>query len=189
MKKEKQLLREKALAKRGALSAKQVREKSRKIAERLFRLREFIEAKNIFCYMGFGNEVQTRKITEGALKSGKGVFVPKVKGKKMLACAFTSFKAMEKSAFGIFEPKKCRSIPLKKIDLVIAPGLAFDRKLNRLGFGKGFYDRFLKKLPKKTKRIALAFECQVFGKVPAEKKDEKMDFVVTEKRVLRSSLK
>lgn len=88
-------------------------------------------------------------------------------------------------AFGILEPKPfCPPVKVEEIDLIVVPGRAFDECCNRLGRGLGYYDRFLKNLPQHALKIALAFECQIFRRIPIKPNDVPMDVVITEKRTI-----
>ncbi len=77
---------------------------------------------------------------------------------------------------------------MDKIDLVIVPGVAFDEDLNRIGFGKGYYDRILYRLSSRAKKVAVAHDFQVLNSIPSEEHDVKMDIIVTEKRVIGATL-
>jgi 5-formyltetrahydrofolate cyclo-ligase len=93
--------------------------------------------------------------------------------------------------FGILEPTaELRELPPRQvlpsqIDLALVPGVVFDRQGNRLGYGRGFYDRLLRQLPREVLRVGLAFECQVVEELPVEPHDERMDWLVTEAGVRR----
>ncbi|MCS7185823.1 MAG: 5-formyltetrahydrofolate cyclo-ligase [Armatimonadetes bacterium] len=88
-------------------------------------------------------------------------------------------------AFGILEPKpSCPLVTPDEIDIIVVPGRAFDECCNRLGRGLGYYDRFLKGLPQKTLKVALAFECQIVRRIPTKPNDVPMDVVITEKRTI-----
>ena len=145
----KDFIRKFILAKRNALAKKQINEKSAKISKKLFSLPEFKRAKTIFTYVSFGSEAGTREIIGKSIALGKIVAVPiaDFKKKKLEIVQFTSFSSMKKSRFGVPEPdsKKAKWIPASQIDLVVVPGVAFDLKRNRIGYGKGFYDAFLSK--------------------------------------------
>jgi len=158
--------------------------KSLKIQRKLFRLNEFKKSKNIFFYVSMQNEVNTLPMIDRVLKEGKKVFVPLCDaGKtKLHFYEIKSRKDLKKGSFGILEPPAEEKKPadLKKIDCVIVPGLAFDKENNRLGRGKGYYDGFLKKLPKRTKKIGLGFSFQVVEKLPIEDHDQQLDFVLTD---------
>jgi len=161
---------------------------SLKIWNRLKKSKDFKQAKRIMFYAAIPEEVETRHMIEESIKSGKKVLVPFVNRKKqtMSACFIKSYRRdLEKGCFGIPEPKKelRRVFNKKNIDLVIVPGSAFDLKGTRIGFGGGYYDRFLKTLKKKTK-IALAFDFQLDLQLPSDLHDVKMDKIITGRRII-----
>jgi 5-formyltetrahydrofolate cyclo-ligase len=186
----KQTLKQKILQKRKSLSKEKITEKSRLIRKNLYSLEEFKKAKNILFYVSFGNEVGTRKTIKDLLaKKEKKVIVPYVlKNYPILQVSeLKDFNWLEPKTFGIPEPKELyiREFSHKKLDLVIIPGIVFDKKGYRIGYGHGYYDRFLKTLNKNVKKVGLAFELQLVDEIPEEKHDVPVDIVVTEKRVLK----
>jgi len=186
----KERLRRQKLSGRKALSGKEVAGKSRKIGKLLWGLPEFKDARTIMFYVSFGREVATHELIMKALKTRKKVVVPKIiKNSQLQACVIKNFKKdLKTGCFGILEPKHSirRVAPEKELDLVIVPGVCFDRtKGARIGFGQGFYDRFLGKVKGRALLIGLAFEKQLVKAIPCEKQDINMDMIVTEKRVIR----
>jgi 5-formyltetrahydrofolate cyclo-ligase len=146
--------------------------KSDKIKRRLFKEKCFKEAKSIMFYVSKKYEVDTFPMIEEALKKGKRVIVPvtKPKEKKLIPSEIKCPKQdLAEGRFGILEPKKkcIKAVSLKDIEAVIVPGIAFDRKGNRIGHGQGYFDRFLKNLPKKTPTIGLAFKLQLVRRINA----------------------
>ena len=119
----------------------------------------------------------------------KTVIVPYVEGNNPILqlSELKDFNWLEPKTFGIMEPKELyiREFSYKKLDLVIIPGIVLDKKGHRIGYGHGYYDRFLKTLNKDVKKIGLAFELQVVDEIPEEEHDVPVDIVVTEKRVLK----
>ena len=104
--------------------------------------------------------------------------------KTLEICQIKNISQLQKSHKKILEPHKdCQKIAPEKIDLIIVPGIAFDKQKNRIGYGDGFYDRLLKKT--KCPTIALAYEFQIVHNIPGEKHDVKVDQIITEKRILR----
>lgn len=109
--------------------------------------------------------------------------VPKVEGKDMLFYRLTDFGQLKPGYFGIPEPEEGEIVSWEDA-LMIMPGVAFDRSGHRVGYGGGFYDRFLEKHPG-IKRVAVAFDFQMFPAVPSEPTDISPEIIVTEKEVLR----
>lgn len=159
--------------------------KSKEIKKRLFNLDCYKKARNIMFYVSFDNEVNTHEMIKEALKD-KIVVVPitNVKEKKLELSEIRNFD-LKPNIFGVLEPIKKIEFDKDKLDLVIVPGIVFDEKGHRIGYGYGYYDRFLKTLRKDTLIIGLAYEFQIIKDIPAEKHDIKVDMVVSEKRVLR----
>lgn len=146
--------------------------KSSTIKERLFRTKEFIKAKIVMFYIAFDGEVNTADMIKAAKKLGKIIVVPICKKKRIIkACLFGDKERLVKGPYGILEPAVKNCVNLDNLDLVIVPGVAFDKKGHRLGRGKGYYDRFLKKLPRKTTSIGLAFDFQILPSIPATTHD------------------
>ena len=162
------------------------RTKSKAIQKKLFSRKEFLTSKCMMLYVSKGTaEVETGSIIKKALSVGKKVVLPVtlVREKDLRAVCFTGFKqSMKKSLYGIYEPKESKpgkSFNAKKIDLIIVPGVAFDKANNRLGRGKGYYDSFLKRIPKDTPKIGLGFRFQVLNKIPITARDIPLTTVIT----------
>jgi len=192
MEKIKNSLREKKLAERKKLNSAEIRTKSGKIKKLLFKLPEFQKATTVMFYVSFGKEVATHAMIREALNQKKKVVVPKIKSKRTLAVYEINDlnKDLERGSFGILEPlhSKRRITPKKEIDLIIVPGVCFDReKGTRLGFGAGYYDRFLSGIKDTTALIGIAFERQLAKGVPCMVHDVNMHKIVTERRILEFS--
>lgn len=146
--------------------------KSKIIKDKLFRTAEFIKAKIVMFYISCGGEVNTQNMIKEAQKLGKVVAVPVCKRNRIIKpCILPDKARLVKGLYGIYEPAIKRFIGLKDLDLVIIPGIAFDKGANRLGRGKGYYDCFLKKLPKQTETFGLAFDFQILPSIPATRTD------------------
>ncbi|MDD5291921.1 MAG: 5-formyltetrahydrofolate cyclo-ligase [Candidatus Omnitrophica bacterium] len=146
--------------------------RSFKIQNKLFSLPQFRKAKKILFYLSFDGEVETFRMIDKAVLLGKQVAVPVINknNKKITASLFVDCKSqLETGPYGIYQPKRecVRKIPLKNIDLIIVPAVAFDLKGNRLGRGQGYYDRMLCSLPRRIPTVGLAFDFQVLDRVPA----------------------
>ena len=154
-------------------------EKSRKsgiIKNRLFELEEFKKAKVVMFYVSLKDEVSTLSMIDDAARTGKRVCVPVIlkEEKRLIAGEIKDrVKDLERQHFGIFQPiaGHVREVPLEHIDLVVVPGIAFDKDNMRLGRGHGYYDRFLSLLPNRTKTIGLAFDFQVVENLPKDSHD------------------
>ena len=172
--------------KRLNLSKDEVLAKSRQIKKRLYRIDEFKKAKNILFYISYDGEVFTHDVIKEAFFD-KIVVVP-ISNKKdysLILSKLNSFKDLEEGPYGILEPKKERikEISIDEIDLIIVPGIAYDINGNRIGHGKGYYDRLLKNT--NAIIVALAFEFQIMENIPTDEHDKPVDIIITEKRIIK----
>jgi 5-formyltetrahydrofolate cyclo-ligase len=153
--------------------------KSRIIKKKLFQSLFFKKAKIVMFYISFGAEVDTREMIKQAKKLGKLIAVPVCGFKRTIRpCMWDGRQRLEKGHYGIPEPMQKRFCDNKALDLVIVPGVAFDRRGNRLGRGKGYYDKFLGRLPKDTPSIGLAFNFQILPNIPATPTDVSVHRVI-----------
>ncbi|GAB6121534.1 5-formyltetrahydrofolate cyclo-ligase [Dysgonomonas termitidis] len=141
----------------------------------------FQESKTIFIYNSLDDEVQTFDFIR-KWSAGKDFYLPVIEKDEMVFRRCTTNTCFQQSAFGIMEPVGDNYTDYKKVDLIIIPGVAFDRKMNRMGRGKAYYDRFLPKL--KAPRLGICFEFQLFDGIPADKNDVKMDYIVSENELI-----
>jgi 5-formyltetrahydrofolate cyclo-ligase len=177
---EKAILRQEMLAKRNSLSEAERKEKSDAIMEKLFEEHHFREAKCVSFYMPIGNEVDTRQMIARSVAAGKGVLLPAVASDHHLELRkFESFENMKKGRFAIMEPIS-EERPDEDPHVIILPGVAFGLCMHRLGYGKGYYDRLLARLP--SFRIGICFDLQVLERLPRHSDDQRMNMIITEKR-------
>ncbi|MFA6610476.1 MAG: 5-formyltetrahydrofolate cyclo-ligase [Candidatus Omnitrophota bacterium] len=151
-------------------------EKSDIIKRKLFNEEIYKKANVVMFYVSLKDEVDTLPMIDEAISAGKRICVPVIlkEEMKLIAGEIKDRKTdLERQHFGIYQPKKDKvsEIPLKDIDLVVVPGIAFDKKNVRLGRGHGYYDRFLCGLNKATKVIGLAFRFQVLDDLPQDSHD------------------
>lgn len=180
---EKKAIRKQIFAARKAQTDQQIEGWSKIIANSVTALPEYSSCQRIFAYADYNHEVMTKYIIEEAWKDGKEVAVPKVVGQDMVFYKLTDFAQLEKGYFGIPEPAYGEIIHWEDA-LMIMPGVAFDRANHRVGYGGGFYDRFLEKHPRIT-RVAVAFEFQMLPEVPTEPTDISPEIIVTERKIYR----
>lgn len=174
-------LRKEMIYARDAISESEKKEKSEVIKDKLFSLDEIKNAECIAFYISKGSEVETIDMIIEAIGLGKEIVVPHT-NEEIELVKFTSFEDLAPAKFGILEPKtkiKNKSMP----DVIIIPGLAFDLDMHRLGYGKGHYDMLLKKI--NAKRIGICFDFQIVEKIPKHEHDQRLDIIITEKRILR----
>jgi 5-formyltetrahydrofolate cyclo-ligase len=168
----------------GSYSPLEKSEKSGIIRDKLFNEEAFKKARVVMFYVSLKDEVDTCFMIDEALNAGKRVCVPVIlkEDKRLIAGEIRNrLEDLESQHFGIYQPKRDRvkEVPLDDIDLVVVPGVAFDRKNIRLGRGHGYYDRFLSGLPDTTKAIGLAFDFQVLEDLPKDPHDIPVSKVIT----------
>lgn len=185
--KQKQVLRKKIIDKLNCQTSVERRKNSKLIQKKLFSQKEFSISKCVMLYVSKGTgEVETGPIIKKALLMGKKVVLPTTvaRERKIRPVYLRDIKqCLKKGQYGIYEPKAPktkRPFRVKDIDVVIVPGVAFDRKNNRLGRGQGYYDNFLKRLPKTTSKIGLGFRFQMLKKIPTTMHDISLTMVITE---------
>ncbi len=162
-------------------------EKSKEICIKLRKLHDFIISSTIFVYLSMPEEVSTDMIIKQALDSKKVVTCPVVCKKQgvMKAAQLYGLDHVVPGAYGIREPEgKSLIIQETKIDLAIVPGVVFDKKGARIGYGGGYYDKFLPKLKKNTAIIALAFDLQIVNNITQDEYDVPVDIIITEQRII-----
>jgi 5-formyltetrahydrofolate cyclo-ligase len=175
-------LRECLLSKRRALTEPEIQQKSAVIAAQVCAMATFCASQTVMVYMALAQEVQTALIIEEALRQCKRVAVPVVRGLTLIAVECPREKAQFRCGpYGILEPRRTSSvIRPEEIQYVVVPGLAFDRRGRRLGFGKGYYDRFLRQVSTTAYSCGLAFCMQIVPCVPRMPHDVCMHGVMTE---------
>jgi len=141
--------------------------------------------KRVGLYYPFGDELSTLELMDKLAKKNFIIALPIINNKfEMSFYSWTPNEPLTINRYGILEPLKGKKIIPSSL---IIPMLAFDSNLNRLGYGGGFYDRFIQKIEKQNNcvKIGLALSCQKINKVPVDKYDKKMDFIITEKRIYK----
>jgi 5-formyltetrahydrofolate cyclo-ligase len=182
-------IRRNTVARRDALTKKQHAEKSGAIMERLFEFANFLESRIVLFYLSHKSEVDTEPMIRKALALEKIVALPMIDAEKR---GIVPFKVDNLDSDtgpgyrGIREPKPelCKEIPVPQVNLAIIPGIAFDVRGGRIGYGTGFYDRFIADLDMTTRKVALAFECQIVPQIPMEPHDRYTDIIITEERIV-----
>jgi 5-formyltetrahydrofolate cyclo-ligase len=129
--------------KRNKLQEDVLRNKSFELEKILINSSEYKKAKTIFCYISFGKEIDTYYILEQSFLNNKNVCVPFMINKEIIACEITSLDNLKENKLGILEPVNIVEIPKETIDLIIVPALGFDKNGFRIGYGGGFYDKYL----------------------------------------------
>ena len=168
---------------RQALSPALHAEKSGAICRRLEQLPVYQNAKKILVYVSTKKEVETHGLIKDALAQGRQLYVPKIHDGSLIICPLTKWADLQLGTFGILEPCEILNpAQPEEIDLIIVPGLAFDLRAHRIGYGKGHYDKLLKST--KGYKVGLAFHEQVIENVPNEAHDVALDLVITDKSLI-----
>ena len=166
---------------------------SSRISQRLFNLQEFEDARTISIYLHIGSEVRTREILAWCIAQAKRVIIP-VTNRMNRRLIFSELTAPEKELeignFGILEPKTefLRPVPLEEAEVALVPGIAWDLRGYRIGYGGGYYDRSINSLHNHVLTVGLGYEFQIVREVPTTRYDRPVDKIVTERRVITQQL-
>ena len=180
--------RELAIRKRNTIPDRD--KKSQMIFERLKAISEYQSAQHVFIYLGIRSEVQTQAIVQQILDTPeKSCYVPYCVGDLLKIFRLTAWKQLTPKSFGVLEPtdeqiESASSDQSFPIELALLPGVAFDRDLNRIGYGRGYFDRFLTDGIPDAHRIALAFDDQITQKIPTDEFDVPVHRIVTESETI-----
>ncbi|MHC1591910.1 MAG: 5-formyltetrahydrofolate cyclo-ligase, partial [Candidatus Helarchaeales archaeon] len=178
----------KILERRNEMSADEIKNLSRSLLDNLKALNEYMNARTVMFFVGKKQEVQTLDFISRELGNNKRIIVPiTLKNERtLLASEILSTSELHPSLFNVLEPKQefIRPFSIENLDLILVPGLAFDRTGHRLGYGFGYYDNFLKGKKQKTLTIGLAFHFQLVDHVPRNGLDVPVDKIVTEKEII-----
>lgn len=180
-------LRKELLTKRSLLTEEEVFLKSLSITQQLKNSFIYENANHVMAYLSFRNEVETASIIKDLFDNNKKVYIPLTvpDTRELIVSQLLDLeKDLEVGNFGVLEPKKdaIRPVSLDTLDLVLVPGVGFDKKGYRVGYGGGYYDRFLPRLAASIPTVALAFEVQMIEKAPIDQYDFPVQYVVTEKQ-------
>lgn len=174
---------------RAKLKKEWVKENSWQVQEKLVALPEFRKAKSVCCYCALPGEVETDLVIEMCWTDGKRMCVPAFRREMNqygLAELRRDSKMVERH-FGVSEPENLEWIDAESVKFFVVPGLAFDSFGGRVGHGGGYYDRILQGVAKEVFKAGLAFDFQIFERIPVSAGDVGMDVVITEKWVFRSA--
>ena len=166
------------------MEKEEIKDLSHEIAVRFLDSKEYMEATVICPYVAYNQEVITDEIIKDAWKKGKKVAVPKVLGDYMEFFYITDFNQLEEGYFNIPEPTTTDIADESNV-LIVMPGIAFDPGHNRIGYGGGFYDKYLANHPKTTfTKVALTYDFQILPHLETEDHDYKVDSIVTPTKIL-----
>lgn len=183
-------LRRKVLNKRKELSNRDIVCLSNKIIDLLINTTLYKNANYIMAYIDFRNEVKTEKLIKKSLEIGKKIIIPisLTESRELLLSELKDYdNELTTGAYGILEPKKeyIREVAPEILDLIIVPGVVFDKRGYRIGYGGGYYDRFLLNINKSVPKVALAFNFQIVEKINEEKHDIPVDYIITDKNIIK----
>ncbi len=182
---EKNLIRKQMKQLRADMTRTERFEKSMQIFEKLITVPEFKRADRIYTYVSMDNEIDTIMLIDYSLSLEKRVFVPRVSGRDMEFYEISDISELSPGYMGIYEPDiNGREPDYSRTGFMCMPGLAFDKSHNRIGYGGGFYDRYLS-VENKLYKAALAYEAQLLESIPAQDGDVRPDMIVTEENIYR----
>jgi 5-formyltetrahydrofolate cyclo-ligase len=172
--------------KRNSLPIRDRKKRSKIIAEKFFGTAYYNNSNNILIFYPFRSEVDVTIIIRHALKNKKNIILPRIHDQELKLFYVDNLKKqLERGAYGIMEPTPslCSPAKISDIDLVVVPGISFDKNLNRLGYGGGYYDKLLLHIPEGVKKIALCFDIQVVDSIPVSEHDIKVDILITDNKI------
>ncbi|MCK5232622.1 MAG: 5-formyltetrahydrofolate cyclo-ligase [Desulfobulbaceae bacterium] len=181
-------LRKKILAQRDSLLPDDRAQKSSSVIEHLWRIDDFSSTKTLFVYVNFRSEVETLSLISQCLDKGMRVTVPLTLPDESGLIPYRVINPDQDLSPGYCsipepDPRRLSTVEPNEIDTVILPGSVFDRQGGRLGYGGGYYDRFLNNKAPQAVRIAIAFQLQVVPEVPLLPHDQRLHYLVTEKGI------
>ncbi|MFZ5753176.1 MAG: 5-formyltetrahydrofolate cyclo-ligase [Bacillota bacterium] len=183
---DKKTLRKTLLKRRESLSWLEVQGKSHEITQRVLFLPEYKKAETILIYLAYNKELDTSAIMQTAWQQKKKIVVPvcQPRDRSLLLSELLDFNELAPGTWGILEPKAefLRPVPVQNIDLLIIPCVAFDREGYRLGYGGGYFDRFLPAIRSDCTKVGLAYDFQLLDELPREPHDTAVDIIITESR-------
>lgn len=182
---------------RNAFSKEERSFQNSEIAKKLYEMDQYRKCTDLFTYVSFQSEVDTREIITDAFLGNKRVFAPRVEGRDMNFYEINDFYSLIPSKFGVPEPKPGKPYVStndinsndkndREIRLMLLPGLAFDPEGNRIGYGAGYYDRYLARFSKDYfLKIALAYDFQILKQVNGTEYDVKADMIITPNQIIK----
>ena len=181
---QKTALRKHLLEKRDSISAEFRDISSNKIHQNLNQVDSYINSQNIACYFPIGSEIDTHSIMLGILEQGKNMLLPKITENNMEFFVVPNLEKLEKGRFDIMEPKdSCKKA--ENVDCILVPTVGISKSGDRLGYGSGYYDKFLSSTD--AIKISLTYSKQIVKFVPSESHDIKIDLIITEDEIIKAS--
>ena len=187
---DKKRMRDAILLQRDAMSSAARTSASRAILEKVSALPQYGNAKVVLTYMGFGTEIETQPFFERIIADGKIVALPRVDRatQTLILHSARGMSDLLTSKYGILEPgTDAPIVAVTNVDFVLMPGVAFDRNGNRLGYGRGYYDKLMSTANPALAGVAAGFSCQIVDKVPIGPHDKKVDCIITENEIIKTT--
>jgi len=181
----KRAIRQQSLGRRLRLDDAELRHLSEAAQRRLLGQEIYASAGLVAIYSPIQNEVATDLVAQAAWRSGRELAYPRVTGEQLEFCLVSEVDQLLPGKFGVLEPSGTEVVATELIDLLLVPGVAFDLRGHRLGYGKGFYDRLLTGPGRPRLAIGFAFEIQVWPALPRQSHDQTLDQLITEKTIRR----
>lgn len=185
----KKKLRKEMLSTKNQLTLSDILNKSWAILDQLKKYEYQLIGKNIFIFIDFKKEVMTEPIINYLKTINCNIFIPRIdmESKTMKIYPYTSHKDLVESKYGILEPQADQSKIVSEdiIDVVITPGVIFDKRGYRIGYGGGYYDKLFGRIGSNVLKIAIGFDMQVVNSVPTNQYDQKVDYLITETMVYK----
>lgn len=185
---DKSQIRSEIKKKKRNLTLEEIQLNSRQVALKLYQQQCYRDMSLVYTYVSYNQEIDTKQIISHSLSCGKKVAVPKVIGEEIAFFFIEHMEELKVGYQGILEPPANKRADGEK-GLMLLPGLAFDREYNRLGYGGGFYDRYLERYADAVYKIALGYDFQLIQKIETEEYDKKVDCILTPQIVLENKLK
>lgn len=179
---EKKDIRKQILAVRESLPDGEVKEKSDKICKRLYGLERLWQAEVVYGYMPIRKEADIRPLLKRILEAEKKLALPRVCGDRMDFYQITSFQDLSEGSFHVMEPKEyCKK--MEEEGLVLVPGVVFDKQGGRIGYGKGYYDKYFALHGRKLQKIGIGYTIQIIDTIPATSLDVPLNGLVSEEDI------
>ncbi len=170
------------MERRNALAGSQVEGQSALVQQHVIASKEFLQARVVGAYHAIGSEVRTDRIIAAARAQGKKVALPRVEGERMAFYEYAEGDELVQGRFGVMEPRPSLAAMDSVVDLVLVPGVAFDRRGCRIGYGKGYYDRYLSM--QHSFSMGLAYSFQLVDELPRGRFDRRISAVATEEGII-----
>ena len=180
----KRSIRSRLLAERKALSVAACADLSDEVQQRFIDSGCLQHAGCVALYSPIHNEVGTDVAARQILATGKRLAYPRVRGDALEFVAVTGLEGLAPGTFGVMEPQHGAPVPVTELDLIVVPGIAFDRRGHRLGYGRGYYDRALGCCRPDILKVGFAYDFQIVDALPAAKHDRTLSLLMTDKRII-----